>query len=358
MNIKRSEFIHFSSGETAYLYTITNGKMSFSATNYGCCITSILLPSKHNTGFDDVVLGYSTGMAYINNFPHFGSLIGRCAGRIANAEFFIDGEQYLLTPNDNGRHCLHGGYPAYDKQLWTAITQTDEENATLIFEKISYDGEQGFPGELKIIISYTLTSENEIILKYSAKTDKPTIVNFTNHSYFNLNPAGMRSDGNYVSVLNHEVQIFSNEYLELDNELIPTGKILTTENTDYDFRKPKPLSHGINNLPNGYDDTWVIKKMQDCDENCKKEKSLATIVREPITGRVLSIYSTQPGLTMYTGNFLEGELGKNGDRYSKFSGLCLETQHFPDSIHQPNFPSTILTPEKNYHEETVWHFKL
>lgn len=349
MKITTTEFGTFSNGNKALLFTIFNGKMMLCCTNYGCCITGILLPSK-NGGFDDVVLGYSSFIGYINNFPHFGSFIGRYAGRISNAEFTLGNQQYLLTPNDGGKHCLHGGYPYCDKMLYEAKTFKNRQEAGVVFSRTSPDGEQGFPGNLKIQVSYSLTPDNEIIIRYKAVSDKTTPVNFTNHSYFNLNPAGMQPNGSYVSVLNHEVQIFAEQYLEINQELIPTGKFLNVENTGYDFRKPKLLSEGVQEIGGGFDNSWVIKK------EVSDHKTLAAIVKEPVTKRTLTVYSAQPALIMYTGGFLNNELGKNGDVYNKFAGLCLESQAFPDSLHQPHFPNTVIKPGEVYERETLWHF--
>lgn len=349
MKITTADFGTISNGKKILLFTIFNGKMMLCATNYGCCITSILLPSK-NGDFDDVVLGYSSCMGYINNFPHFGSFLGRYAGRISNAEFTLGNQQYLLTQNDGGKHCLHGGYPFYDKLWYEANTFKNEQETGVVFTRTSPDGEQGFPGNLKIEVSYSLTPDNEVILRYKAVSDKTTPVNFTNHSYFNLNPAGMQSNGSYVSVLNHEVQIFSEQYLETNQELIPTGKLLNVENTGYDFRKPRLLQEGVKEIGGSFDNTWIIKK------EVNEHKTLAAIVKEPVTKRTLTVYSTQPALTMYTGGFLENEFGKNGDIYNKFAGLCLESQSFPDSVHQPAFPDTVIKPGEVYEHETLWHF--
>ncbi|QOW59747.1 aldose epimerase family protein [Treponema pedis] len=350
MKIITDEFGVLSNGEKILLFTVFNGKMFFSVTNYGCCITSIRLPSK-NGGFDDVVLGYSSFPGYINNFPHFGSLIGRYAGRIANAEFSLGNIQYLLTPNDCGKHCLHGGYPPYDKMLYKPVTFKNRHEAGVKFFRISPNGEQGFPGNLKMEISYSLTPDNEIILRYKGVSDKTTPINFTNHTYFNLNPAGMQASGSYVSVLNHEVQIYSEQYLEVNKELIPTGNLVDVENTAYDFRKPRSLVSGVEELGGGFDNAWVIKKELD------GQKSLAAIVREPVTKRTLRVYSSQPALIMYTGNFLADELGRNGDVYDKFAGLCLESQAFPDAVHHSGFPTSIVKAGELYSEETLWHFE-
>ncbi len=349
MNINTTEFGTLSNGQKILLFTIYNGQMKFSVSNYGCCITSILLPAKHG-GFDDVVLGYSSFIGYVNNYPHFGALIGRYAGRIRNSEFTMGNEQYLLTPNDNTKHCLHSGYPSYSKLLYEAHTFKDNHEAGVKFTRTSPDGEQGFPGNLKMEISYSLTPDNEIILRYNAISDKATPINFTNHSYFNLNPAGIQANGSFVSVLNHEIQIFADQYLETNKELIPTGRLLNVEDTVYDFRDPTLLGLKTEKHGGGFDDTWVIQKQLD------EQKALAAVAHEPVTKRTLRIYSNQPALKMYTGNFLNNEFGRNGDIYNKFSGICFESQAFPDAIHHPNFPNTIIKPNEAYQRETLWHF--
>lgn len=350
MEVAKERFGMLSSGKTVSLFTVSNGTMSFSVTDYGCCITAILLPAAKG-GYDDVVLGYSTLEGYIRNKPHFGSIIGRCAGRIANAHFSLDGTRYELTGND-GTHCLHGGYPAYDKQLWQAETLNGDGEAGVRFSKISPDGEQGFPGEVQFTVSYTLDKDNTITLRYEAHTTHTTPINLTNHTYFNLNPAGMQADGGYVSALNHHVQLFASRYAEVDAALIPTGNLIPVEGTPFDFRTPKLLSQDFDKLENGYDDTWLI------DTDDTDTIPCVAVVTEPVTERTLHIYSTQPAITMYTANFLNGECGKNGDIYNKRSGICFETQHVPDSPNRPGFPSVWVHPGKVYRHETRWRFLL
>lgn len=356
--IKKQKFGTLSDGNEILLFTLDNGTMRFSVTNYGACITAILLPAKNGTGFDDVALGYSTLASYINNQPHFGSLLGRVAGRIANAQVNIAGEAYRLTQND-GKHCLHGGFPSFDKRIWQPTENVTDNNATIFLERYSPAGEQGFPGNLQLLISYTLTADNEIVLRYHAKTDATTPINLTNHTYFNLNPAGMQANGGYVSVLNHELLIPAQEYLETDSQLIPTGTILSVHGSPYDFTKTTVLNDRINaringtnaaNKTDGLDTSFVVKKNID---GCK---ALACVLHEPVTGRTLRVYSTQSALTVYTANQLNEHFGKNGCRYGRFSGICLESQNFPDSPHHKNFPTILLQPEQTYEQETVWHF--
>ncbi|QLC59441.1 aldose epimerase family protein [Treponema phagedenis] len=350
MKVKKRTFGVLASGQKVSIYTISNDEMSFSAIDYGCCITSILLPSKSG-GFDDVTLGYSTLDGYIHNTPHFGSLIGRYAGRIKNAEFALGARKYLLTPNAEGKHCLHGGYPSYDKEIWNSKYFCHSHEAGVCFDRISPDGEQGFPGKLTLTVTYTLTCDNEIIIRYEAFSTRTSPINLTNHTYFNLNPPGMRADGRYVLALNHELQIFSDLYVETDKELLPTGNFVSVEGTPYDFRNPKLLRTDIERTNGGYDGTWFIGPPK------KDQKMLAAIIREPMSKREISVFSTQPGLTMYTANFLKGEIGKNGDAYNPQSAVCLESQHLPDSPNQANFPPAIVTPDIPYRHETSWLFK-
>ena len=349
MEVKKERFGLLSSGEVVSLFTVSNGTLSFSATDYGCCITSILLPAA-NGGYDDVVLGYSTREGYLFNKPHFGSIIGRCAGRISNAHFSLDGKQYELTPNTGGKHCLHGGYPFYDKQLWQADIISTKDEVGVCFFKTSPDGEQGFPGEVRFTVSYTLAKDNTLTLRYEAHTTQTTPINLTNHTYFNLNPAGMQVDGGYSSALNHRVQLFADRYTEVDASLLPTGRLIPVEGTPFDFRTPKVLSQDFDVLENGYDGTWLI------NTNSADNIPLAAIITEPRTGRTLHIYSTQPAITMYTANFLNGERGKNGDVYNKHSAVCFETQHIPDSPNRPEFPSVWIHPDEVYRHETQWRF--
>lgn len=349
MEVTKEQFGLLSSGEAVSLFTISNGTMSFSATDYGCCITSILLPTAHG-GYDDVVLGYSTLEGYLFNKPHFGSIIGRCAGRISNARFSLNGKQYELTRNTGGNHCLHGGYPFYDRQLWKADIISGCDEAGVCFSKTSPDGEQGFPGEVLLTISYTLNKDNTLTLRYEAHTTQTTPINLTNHTYFNLNPAGMQADGGYISALNHRVQLFANRYTEVDTSLLPTGKLIPVEGTPFDFRTLKALSQDIGKLENGYDGTWLLDTAE------SNNIPLAAIVMEPTTGRTLHIHSTQPAITMYTANFLNGERGKNGDIYNRHSAVCFETQHIPDSPNRPEFPPVWVHPDKAYRHETQWRF--
>lgn len=341
MKIKKRSFGVLSSGQKASLYTISNCEMSFSVTNFGCTITSIIVPSPKGKK-DDIVLGYSTLEGYTRNTPYFGTLVGRYANRIANARFKLDGVSYDLTANDNG-NCLHGGKPGYHKMIWKAEPFSNAREAGVVFKRTSESGEQGFPGTVDLQVSYSLTTQNDIIIRYTAKTDAATPVNLTNHTYFNL--AGHDAG----SILDHQVQLFCDRYTPVDGKMIPTGKILEVAGTPFDFRSPKAIGKDIGLVSGGYDHNWEINRAGDGPHPVAG-------VFDPLSGRAMTVYSTQPGVQFYTGNFLNDEPGKNGEKYGKNSGFCLETQHFPDSPNRPEFPDSILMPGNQYRHQTIWHF--
>ncbi len=341
MKIKEKTFGVLSNGKKALLFTVSNGNMSFSVTNYGCIITSIVVPSQKGKK-DDIALGYSTLDGYIRNGPFFGALVGRYANRISNASFSLTGNRYELTKNENTT-CLHGGKPGYHKMIWNAESFSNTRESGVLFRRTSKDGEQGFPGNLDMKISYSLTAENDIIIRYNAKTDAPTPVNLTNHTYFNL--AGHDS-GN---VLDHQVQLFCDRYVPVDAHAIPSGEILDVAGTPFDFRSPKAIGKDIDGIPGGFDHNWEINR-------AGAGPNPVAGVFDPSSGRTLTVYSTQPGVQFYTGNFLAGEIGKNGESYGKNAGFCLETQHFPDSPNRPEFPDSILLPGDHYRQQTIWHF--
>jgi aldose 1-epimerase len=342
MKIKKRPFGTLSDGRKVSLYTISNGEMAFSVTNYGCTITSIMVPSASGR-IDDVVLGYSTLEGYTRNPCFFGCLVGRFANRISGAEFTLVGETFHLTKNDNG-NCLHGGKPGYHKMVWNAEPFTNTRETGVVFKRKSPAGEQGFPGDLDMRVSYSLTAENDIIIRYSAKTDAPTPVNLTNHTYFNL--SGHQS----CSILDHQVQLFCDRYVPVDAHAIPSGEILEVAGTPFDFRSPKPIGKDIGSVKGGYDHNWEINRAGDA-------LNPVAGVYDPASRRTLTVYSTQPGVQFYTGNFLNNEQGKDGEVYAKNQAFCLETQHFPDSPNREEFPDCILLPGDRYRQETVWHFE-
>jgi aldose 1-epimerase len=317
------------------------------AISYGAIITSWRVPDR--TGeMADIVLGFDDPAAYVkDNSPYFGAVVGRYGNRIAKAQFTIDGQVYKLAAN-NGPNHLHGGLKGFDKLLWNAQTNKIMGGSGVTFTRTSPDGEEGYPGALKVSVSYSLTDKNELQVSYEATTDKPTVVNLTQHSYFNL--AGQGNG----DILNHELRINADRYTPVDETLIPTGELATVDTTPFDFRKPTAIGARINSehpqiqFGNGYDHNWVLARAGD-------GLSLAAEVYEPKSGRTLQVSTTEPGMQFYTGNFLDGTItGKEGRVYRQRYAFCLETQHFPDSPNHATFPSTILRPSGTYRSRTVF----
>jgi aldose 1-epimerase len=329
-------------GQAITEYTLTNGNgMQLSIINYGGTITKLTAPDK-NGKMGDVVLGYDSLSGYIQKGnPYFGALIGRYGNRIGKAQFTLDGKTYNLDKND-GANSLHGGNKGYDKVVWTAEKQGDN---ALKLTYHSKDGEGGYPGNLDIAVVYTLDADNSFKIDYSATTDKATPVNLTNHAYYNLS-AGVDS-----TVLNQEIQISADKYTPVDAGLIPTGEIADVKGTPFDFTSSKPIAKDIAQVKGGYDHNWVLNK------NGNTLEKVVTLYH-PTSGRVMEVYTTEPGIQFYTGNFLDGTLTntKGGAKYVQHAALCLETQHFPDSPNKPNFPSTILKPGETYKTTTVYKF--
>jgi aldose 1-epimerase len=348
-NITRSEFGKLEDGTTVSLFTLSNSnKMEVQVMNYGATITSIKVPDQAGV-VEDVALGFDSFEPYLKGHPFFGSVVGRYGNRIADGKFELDGVSYNLAQNNNGNH-LHGGLKGFDKQLWDAeIIETDGVKA-LQLSYLSQDGEEGYPGNLSVKVFYSLDDENNLKIEYQATTDGKTVVNLTNHSYFNLKGAG---DG---PILDHVVQLNADKLTEVREGLIPTGKIVSVENTPLDFREPVEIGARIDSdhpqmqLAGGYDHNFVLNQPTG-------DLNLAARVTEPASGRVMEVFTTEPGVQFYTGNFLDGSLtGKGGIVYEKRYGFCLETQHFPDSPNQPEFASTVLEPGETYNTVTIYHF--
>ena len=348
-SVSKAPFGTLPDGTTVELFTLVNANgMEVRATNYGGIITALKVADGDGK-LGDVTLGMASFEGYLNNSPHFGGIIGRYANRIAKGQFKLDDATYKLTRND-GQNTLHGGAKGFDQAVWRAETFEKEDSVGVIFTYASKDGEEGFPGNLQTRVTYTLTDKNELSFDYHATTDKATVVNLTQHAYFNL--AG---DGN-GDVLGHEVTIYANEYTPVNRTLIPTGKIESVTDTPFDLRNKVVIGSRINSdneqlkLGLGFDHNFVIRR---------KEPGLvlAARVSEPTTRRVMEVRTTEPGVQFYTGNHLDDKLpAKPGKPYGKHSGFCLETQHFPDSPNQPAFPSTVLRPGEEYNSRTVYTF--
>ncbi|MEM8947528.1 MAG: aldose epimerase family protein [Planctomycetota bacterium] len=333
------------------LFTLSNDNgVTVKVTNYGAIITSIIVPDRDGE-FADIALGYDQVEDYINavDKPYFGAIVGRYGNRIANGQFTLDGETYELAKN-NGPNHLHGGVIGFDKVVWDA--EYDGVGRSLKLSYLAKDGEEGYPGNLEITVNYSLTDDDRIVVDYRATTDRPTPVNLTQHTYFNLKGEG------HGTILDHELMINAKRYTPVDATLIPTGGMAVVADSPFDFSQPKAIGRDIDQgheqlrFGGGFDHNWVLDKNGE-----SKQLTLAASVREPISGRMLTVHTTEPGNQFYCGNFLDGRLtGKSGKPYLHRGGFCLETQHFPDSPNQPDFPTTILLPGDEYATETVFQF--
>jgi aldose 1-epimerase len=338
-------------GQAVELYVLTNrGGMEAAITTFGGALISLRVPDR-NGKFADVVLGYDTLDGYVNDKSSFGVIVGRYTNRIGHAQFSLDGKTYTLAKN-NGENSLHGGIKSFSKQVWTAKELPAKDGQSLELSYLSKDGEEGFPGNLKVTVIYTLTDTNAMRIVYSATTDKNTVVNLTNHSYFNLAGAGS-SD-----ILGHTLMIQADKFTPVDAGLIPTGELRDVQGTPFDFRKATSIGARIHQhdeqlkLGNGYDHNFVIR-------GGGVSAVLAARAVDPSSGRVLEVWTTEPGVQLYTGNFLDGTtLGKAGKTYAPNTALCLETQHYPDSPNQPSFPSVVLKPGERYHTVTTYKFSI
>ncbi len=335
-------------GENITKYTLTNASgIRVGIINYGGTITDIITPDKSgNNG--NVVLGFDSLTGYLQKGnPYVGALIGRYANRIANAKFTLDGKSYTLAANNNG-NSLHGGNKGYDKVAWKAEKLPGDSSLQLTYQ--SKDGEEGYPGNLSIKVVYTLTGENELKIDYTATTDKATPVNLSNHAYYNL------SAGRDSTILGHELMINASAYTEVNDNLIPTGKLPEVKGGPMDFTSAKIIGRDIQQVKGGYDHNWVLNKKANASDSYREEK--AAELYDAISGRVMEVWTTEPGLQFYSGNFLNGTLTNThgGANYIKHAGLCLETQHYPDSPNQPGFPTTILRPGETYRQTTEYKF--
>ncbi|MEX2382016.1 MAG: aldose epimerase family protein [Opitutales bacterium] len=350
MKIERNDFGKTNDDLPVDLYTLTNDQgMQVAITNFGGIITSLSVPDRTGNP-EEVVLGFDSLSDYLSGSPYFGAVIGRYGNRIADGKFTLDEADYALATNDGPNH-LHGGTRGFDKVLWQAEAFVVDNEVGLRLRYISEDMEEGYPGKLSVEVVYTLTNNNELKIDYTATTDQPTIVNLTNHSYFNLSGDTTRN------ILDHELMINGTSFLPVNRHQIPEGEIRAVEGTPLDFRSPRKVGERIDadddqiRFCRGYDHTWVL--------GGAGEMKLAATVRDAQSGRLMEVWTTEPGVQFYSGNFLNGKVvGKGGKAYEKRDGLCLETQHFPDSPNQPDFPSTVLRPGETYRSQTIHRFSI
>ena len=344
-SVQRMDFGKTPEGTPIELYVLTNGRITAKVMTYGAIVTELHVPDRAGKPAD-VVLGFDNLDAYLAGHPHFGATTGRVANRIAKARFTLDGKEYTLAAN-NGRNSLHGGRKGFDKVVWKTADVSGPAGPAVKLTYTSPDGEEGYPGNLAVSVTYTVTSDDSLKIDYTATTDQATPVNLTNHSYFNL--AGPASG----TILGHELTLAADLYTPADDESIPTGEVKPVRGTPLDFTTPTTIGARIDQIkgdPGGYDHNYVIR-------TDTQSPAFAARVREPGSGRVLEMFTTEPGVQLYTGNFLNGKLkGKGGVVYQKHQGFCLEAQHFPDSVHHPNFPSIILRPGATYTQTTIYKF--
>jgi aldose 1-epimerase len=327
-------------GKQVELYTLTNHKgTEVKISNYGGTVTSFITPDKKGNK-SEIIVGFDSLNQYLQQPPYFGALIGRYGNRIANAKFTLDGATYQLAAN-NGKNALHGGLKGFDKVVWEASILNDSV-PSLTLKYLSKDGEEGYPGNLQVTVQYTLTDQDELKIEYNAETDKATPVNLTNHTYFNL------SGDVTNSILDHTLRIDADRYTPVDSTLIPTGELKAVTGTPFDFTSSKKIGKDFNEVEGGYDHNWVLNRT---DSSLQK----VAVLSDSISGRSLEVYTTEPGLQFYTGNFLDGKfINRDGKAINLHTALCLETQHFPDSPNEPAFPSTTLKPGEKYHSVTVY----
>lgn len=348
--MKKKLFGTLPNGQVVHLFALQNSNgLEVCALDYGGIIVSLKAPDREGR-FADVVLGFDSLPQYLNEHPYFGAIVGRCANRIAKGQFSIEGKTYHLATNIGPNH-LHGGIVGFDKVLWQTKPFQNKWGTGVHLFYLSRDGEEGYPGNLDCRVTYTLTDENELIIDYNATTDKTTPLNLINHSYFNLAGEGR---GN---ILSHELYINADKFTPVDSSSIPIGVVQRVHNTPLDFTRARVIGERIEaeneqlKFGNGYDHNFVLKKEKE------GELTLAATAYEKISGRFLKVFTTEPGIQLYTANYLDGSLkGKSGVNYQKRSAFCLETQHFPDSPNQPSFPSTLLRPGQAYISRTVYQF--
>jgi aldose 1-epimerase len=344
--IDRSEFGKLDNGTVIEAFTLRNSRgATAKIITYGATLVELQVPDRKGKNAD-VVLGFDDLKGYTGEHPHFGGIIGRYANRIARGKFRIDGKEYSLAIN-NGPNTLHGGLVGFDHKVWKSEPVAGAKDPAVKFTYVSPDGEEHFPGTLTVTVTYVLTGDNALKINYHATVDKPTVLNLTNHSYFNLAGGG--------DVLNHVLMLHASEYTSADATLIPTGEIASVKGTPYDFRRPTKIGTRIEEVAKvkeqgGYDNNFVIS-------GASGTLRLAAEVSDPASGRKMEVWTTEPGVQLYTANWLDGKLvGKRGVQYRRYGAVCLEAQHYPDSPNHVNFPTTVLRPGETYHQETIYKF--
>jgi aldose 1-epimerase len=342
-SIHRAPFGKGAKGRDVELYTLNNAHgVTVKVTTYGATITEIDAPDRAGD-IQDIVLGFDNLPSYEARSPYFGATVGRYANRIAGAKFSLGQSVYRLEAND-GQNTLHGGKVGFDKCIWRAEPLLSSPDPAVKFTRESLNGEQGFPGNLDVSVTYSLSEENQLKIDYVATSDRPTPVNMTNHAYFNL--AGVKSG---ATILQHRLRLNSDFYTPVSKTLLPTGKIESVKNTPMDFTDAKAIGSRIEQVEGGYDHNFVVRRRNN-------ELVEAAYVEEPKSGRTLRVYTTEPGIQFYSGNFLDGTIFGVGGIYLKHSGFTLEAQHYPDSVHHSNFPDTILRPSDTYRQTTIYQF--
>ncbi|MCA9262479.1 MAG: galactose mutarotase [Planctomycetales bacterium] len=343
MSVTTSDFGKTADGKSVTLFTCKNANgLEMKMIDYGAIVVSLTTPDRDGK-LANVNMGFGSLDGYLGSHPYFGSTVGRFCNRIAKGKFTLDGETYTLATN-NGENHLHGGDKGFNKRMWKGSVVLTDDTAGVKFTRTSPDGEEGYPGNLEVTVVYTLTNDNELKIEFTATTDAPTPINLTNHNYWNLAGAGAGT------ILNHELTLAADKFLPVNDGLIPTGELADVEGTPLDFRTAEVIGKRIQKIkadPVGYDHCYVLRSSDD-------DLALAARVKDPSTGRVMEIYTTQPGIQFYSGNFLDGSEASGG--YQQYEGFCLETQHFPDSPNQPSFPNAILKPGEKFHHTTVHRF--
>jgi aldose 1-epimerase len=346
MSVKKSAFGKLPDGREVEQYTLDNGRgLTARIITYGAILRSLTVPDRNGKP-GEVTLGFDSLDPYVAGHPFFGATCGRVANRIAKGRFTIDGNEYRLATN-NGPNHLHGGVKGFDKALWKAAAL--ERGAGVKLMHLSPDGDEGYPGKLSITVVYSLTDDNELKIEYTAVTDKATPINLTNHTYWNL------ADGGKSDVLEHVLTLNADRFLPVDANLIPTGELKNVRGTPMDFTRPTAIGSRIADVPgepNGYDHCYVL------NQKSTGELTLAARVSEPTTGRVMEIHTTEPAIQLYTGNFLDGTIQSRGAVYKQHHAFCLEAEHYPDAINQPQFPSTLLKPGQTYRQTTIHKFSV